>query len=414
MRCSSVLILLLTTLLSNECFAQKVKDRNKRKPDWVDEQPANFIVVCSTGSDMEEAKTKSINNVRERIASSISSSVKSTFTQTTKEEITGADRFWNEGSESKILIETQLAGALSGVSESFANDVYWEKIVTKKLVSFNYCILYPFSRTDLDGFMAQFEINRMKIKRKREELMAEYDNCKTFLELTNLAARVKQEGAAADALYSGVFKSMNSMLSSEIEKLIPRVEREYDSSILVAFYTGSGKRVSVNPTYNALSKVIPYNVTASNCDSLLFNPDELRGRRNVAVTINYQFRNASKTETVYWTPKDLSTKIQIEEISESRFSTDGTIDILFDLSGDEFSELISVNINSAAEYTKLVPADKEVKLKKGSNKLALVLGNVSLNDSRKFVPGQLYDVQLFMLNRNGETTERTFYNIPMK
>lgn len=412
MRYKSVFILLLTLFLSNELFAQKVKDSNKRKPDWVDEQPANFIVVCSMGSDLEEAKTASINNVRERIASSISSSVKSTFTQTTKEEINGTDRFWNEGSESKILIETQLAGALSGVSESFANDIYWEKIVNKKDVSFNYCILYPFSRTDLDGFMAQFEINRMKIKRKREELMTEYDNCKTFLELTNLAARVKQEGAAADALYASVFKSMNSMLSSEIEKLTPRVEREYDTSILVAFYTGSGKRVSVNPTYNALSKVIPYNTTTSNCDSLLFNIDELRGRRNVAVTVNYQFKNSSKTETIYWTPKDLSTKIQIEEISESRFVSEGVIDILFDLSGDEFSELISVNINAASEYSKLLPAEGNNKLKKGSNKLALVLGNP--NEARKFVPGQLYDVQLFLLNRNGETTEKTFYNVLMK
>lgn len=133
MRYKSVFILLLTLFLSNELFAQKVKDSNKRKPDWVDEQPANFIVVCSMGSDLEEAKTASINNVRERIASSISSSVKSTFTQTTKEEINGTDRFWNEGSESKILIETQLAGALSELASPLPMIFIGRKSLTRRM-----------------------------------------------------------------------------------------------------------------------------------------------------------------------------------------------------------------------------------------------------------------------------------------
>ena len=407
------LVLQIGLLSSCSLVAQKVKESSKRKPDWVDEQPTDALVGCFKAADLESAKMGAINNIRERIALSISSSVQSTFTQNTKEVTSGDSRYWNEATESKILIETQLAGALSGVSEAFATDMYWEQLSEDKVESYSYCILYPFTRKQLDDYISQFEINRLKIKRKREELMQEYNNCKTLIEIINLLARVRQEQPSVDPLYGNVYKTFINFLNTESEKIHPRIEREHSSALIVACYTAAGKRVSVNPVYTAFSKVIPYVTTDTNCDSLSLNAVNVAGRRNVALSMEYQYKKVLVEETLYWTPQSAGSRFDVKEISVSKFLSDGIIEFHCDLIGDEFAEIISVGVSDSKGPKKLVPMTNMSKLNKGANLIKLIPNDSSLLGSPIFIAGDLYDLQIRLLNRNGETTDKTIYNVIM-
>lgn len=406
------LLLLLLTLTSTDSFAQKVKGRNKKKPDWVDEPQQNTLVSCATANDLESAKKAAINSIREQIAASISSKVQSTFTQNTREEVAGNTRVWNEETESKTLIETQLAGALSGVSDAFASDLYWEKIKTNKSLSFKCCILYPFSRKELDDFMAQFEINRLKIKHKRETLLQLYNECKTLTDITTLSASVKQELAAADPLFKDVLKAFSEFLRKETDKLTPRIEKENTSSLLVSFLTGSGKRVNVNPVYTVDSNVLRFEQTNDNCDSIIFQPSAFAGRRNIGLTAEYQFKNKPLTETLYWTPA-AAPRLDLDEVSMATFKTEGTIEMRFDISGDAVSELVSVSITDSRGPRKLIPTAGNAACRNGINTIRLAPADPSLQGTEIFVLGRNYDVQAFFKAADGTSKEKTYYNVVM-
>jgi hypothetical protein len=406
--------LLLIALVgsSTVVFAQKVKERNKKKPDWVDEPQPNTLVSCAVANDLESAKKAAINNIREQIASSISSKVQSTFTQNTREEVSGSSRVWNEETESKTLIETQLAGALSGVSDAFASDLYWEKIATGKSISYNCCIQYPFSKKELDDFIAQFEINRLKIKHKRETLLQTYNACKTLTDITTLSAGVKQELAAADPLFKDVLKAFSEFLRKETDKLTPRIEKENTSSLLVSFLTASGKRVSVNPVYTVDSNVLRYEQTNDNCDSVIFQPNTFSGRRNIALTAEYQFKNKPLTETLYWTPA-AAARLDLKEVSMATFKAEGTIVMQFEISGDAVSELVSVSITDSKGPRKLIPAAGNAACRNGVNTIRLAPVDSTLLGTDIFVMGRMYDVQVLFKNSDGTSKEKTYYNVVM-
>jgi hypothetical protein len=393
--------------------AQKVKDRNKKKPGWVDEVPQNTLVACATGNDLEAAKKAAINRVREQIASSISSKVQSTFTQNTKEEVNGSSRVWSEETESKTLIETQLAGALSGVSEAFASDMYWEKLATGKQISFNCCLLYPFSRKELDDFIAQFEINRLKIKQKREGLLQAYGRCKSLNDITTLSATIKQELGSADPLFSDLLKSFSGFLQKELGKPVPRIERENSSSLLVSFLTASGKRITVNPVYTVDASVLRYEPTMSNCDSVLFSSGELAGRRNVALNIEYQFKNKQVVETLYWTPENSAGGINLKDISMAEFKSKGVIELQFDVRGNEIAEVVSVSVIDSRGPRKLVPVAGNAMCRSGQNVMPFIPSDSSLENTEIFDRGRMYDVVFRFNTAGGELKEKTFYSVIM-
>jgi hypothetical protein len=408
-RCFLFVVLGLSTTTA---FTQKVKERNKKKPDWVDEPQQNTLVSCAVEKNLESAKKAAINNIREQIAAAISSKVQSTFTQNTREEVSGSSRVWNEETESKTLIETQLAGALSGISEAFAADLYWEKIATGKSISYNCCIQYPFSKKELDDFMAQFEINRLKIRHKRETLLQTYDACKTLTNITTLNASVKQELAAADPLFKDVLKAFSEFLGKETDKLTPRIEKENTSSLLVSFLTASGKRVSVNPVYTVDSNVLRHEQTSDNCDSIIFQPSAFSGRRNVALAVDFQFKNKPLSEILYWTPA-ATARLDLKEVSMATFKADGTIVMQLEIAGDEVSELISVSITDSKGPRKLIPAAGKAACRNGVNTISLAPVDSTLQGSDIFVLGRMYDVQVLFKNSDGTSKEKTYYNVVM-
>ena len=406
------LLLMLLICSSTAAFAQKVKERNKKKPDWVDDPQPNTLVSCAAANDLESAKKAAINSIREQVAASISSKVQSTFTQNTREEVSGSSRVWNEETESKTLIETQLTGALSGVSDAFASDLYWEKIATGKTISYNCCIQYPFSKKELDDFIAQFEINRLKIKHKRETLLQTYNVCKTLTDITTLSASVRQELAAADPLFKDVLKAFSEFLRKETDKLTPRIEKENASSLIVSFLTGSGKRVSVNPVYSVDSNVLRFEQTDENCDSIIFQPSVFTGRRNIALTAEYQFKNKPLTETLYWTPA-AAARLDLKEVSMATFKAEGTIEMQFDISGDAVSELVSVSITDSRGPRKFIPALGNAACRNGVNTLRLTPVDASLQGTEIFVLGRMYDVQVYFKAADGTSKEKTYYNVVM-
>jgi hypothetical protein len=223
---------------------------------------------------------------------------------------------------------------------------------------------------------------------------------------------VKQELAAADPLFKDVLKAFSEFLRKETDKLTPRIEKENTSSLLVSFLTASGKRVSVNPVYTVDSNVLRYEQTNDNCDSVIFQPNTFSGRRNIALTAEYQFKNKPLTETLYWTPA-AAARLDLKEVSMATFKAEGTIVMQFDISGDAVSELVSVSITDSKGPRKLIPVAGNAACRNGVNTIRLAPVDSTLLGTDIFVMGRMYDVQVLFKNSDGTSKEKTYYNVVM-
>lgn len=403
-------LLILLYSLSIEVYGQKVIDRNQRKPKWVDNTPTDYVVACGESSSLEEAKKIAINNIREKIASAISSNVQSQFVQTTSETSSGSSRVWSEEINSTLNIESQLAGTLSGISESLAKDVFWEKLSSKKVISFRCCILYDFSKKTLQDFIEKNEINRIKIERKKNELISEYENCNSFSDLQKLKSQVKTQLSGNDPLYSKLLESFDLFLKKEIDGIKPAIDQIDAYSINIAFRTTSGKNILTNALYQLEGSILEKHSTAQNIDSILFINPFSEGVKTAKLTIEYSLTAKPKSEEIYFQPVSVKERIKLNSISTRSLDSEKLIHAQIDLLDKGTAILNAIIITGNGVNLELIPLEKSTPLKWGANTLELKSSNQeSLNELKKKL-NRYFDVKLIITNEKGITITKEVYS----
>jgi hypothetical protein len=157
-----LLICAILVALSTVCTAQvKVMEKSTKKtPAWVNGIEKNFLIVSATAGNVEEAKEKILNNLREQIVQAVAVNVQASTDFHVQESVSnGQVRQFLETIGTTIQAKSGNVPFLSRIALSNAVDYYWEKLQDKKTkaVTIVYHVKYPFPAIDLQQLVFEFK-----------------------------------------------------------------------------------------------------------------------------------------------------------------------------------------------------------------------------------------------------------------
>jgi hypothetical protein len=147
---------------STVCAAQvKVIEKSTKKtPAWVNGVEKNFLIVSATAKDVEEAKGKILNSIREQVVHAVAVNVQSSAAVNVQETVLdGKVRQFLETTGTTIQTQSKRVPFLSEIALSNAVDYYWEKLQDKKTkaVTVAYHVKYPFPDIQLQQLVFEFK-----------------------------------------------------------------------------------------------------------------------------------------------------------------------------------------------------------------------------------------------------------------
>ena len=168
-RMRRLLILAVSALfllpLTASAQKEKVVERSdKRKPEWIGRSDADAISVTEVGETLAEASERCMASIRQQIvnavAVNISSTEKMTSRQITRDNLMTVMNDYS----SNLMTEAAKLPYISDIALSNAEEVYWERIYSRKdkTYRYEYSVRYPFTeqtrrqlvdavQTSLDG-----------------------------------------------------------------------------------------------------------------------------------------------------------------------------------------------------------------------------------------------------------------------
>lgn len=190
-----ITLILVLGVLPMLIFAQKkVTEQSGKKPDWVYSTQSGYVIGLGSGSTIEDARDKAMNNVREQITESVAVHVSSVSQDLVREIM--MDNKSEISSEYERLTSTQTGKRdyLKGISPSRIDDSYWEKRKDKKTkaTSYFYAVKYPFNRFDLDALVAEFEKKDAELTKMLERQIAITNNFKSIEELEQCSSSLQK------------------------------------------------------------------------------------------------------------------------------------------------------------------------------------------------------------------------------
>lgn len=175
----------------------KVVEESGKQPAWVSGVKGGFIIGLGTDMEMEKARDKAMNNVREQITESVAVHVSSIAEDVVKEVMAGDESSYLSSFERNTQTETAKRDYLKGISPSRIDEVYWEKRSHKKnnMIEYFYAVKYPFNQLDLQDLVAEFEKKDAELTKLLERQIALSDNFRTIEELEQCASSLEKLAA---------------------------------------------------------------------------------------------------------------------------------------------------------------------------------------------------------------------------
>lgn len=172
----------------------KVIDGSGKQPAWVSGVKGGFIIGLGSDMDMEKARDKAMNNVREQITESVAVHVSSIAEDVVKEVMAGDESSYISSFERNTQTETAKRDYLKGISPSRIDEVYWEKRSHKKgnTIEYFYAVKYPFNQLDLQDLLAEFEKKDAELTKLLERQISLSDNFKTIEELEQCVSSLEK------------------------------------------------------------------------------------------------------------------------------------------------------------------------------------------------------------------------------
>ncbi len=180
-----IVITLLLVVASIVAFSQKnfklVEQSSKEKPDWIYESRMGaYMIQANSAASIEDAQSKVLASLLDRITSSVAVVVTSETTKETDWTVVNDKDTYVENIKASTTLKVAKMPALQGISLSKA-EVYWERYLDKKTKEsyYDYYILYPFSQFELqdliNAYNAQEKAYAEKIDSYRNSLYEKND-----------------------------------------------------------------------------------------------------------------------------------------------------------------------------------------------------------------------------------------------
>lgn len=158
----TIYIILIFLVLFSSIGSAKIKivERSSKKiPEWVNATQKDYIITSAIASQLNDAKEQCFNDIRktiiEAVAQNVKSSSQNTIQQTSIDE--GISQFLDSYT-STFQTEAAKLPYLTGISESKAEDSYWEKRqdTETKEISYLYSVKYPFPSLEVKKLVRKF------------------------------------------------------------------------------------------------------------------------------------------------------------------------------------------------------------------------------------------------------------------
>lgn len=190
-------LLVFFMLFSVESMAKiRVVDKSAKKvPEWVGMTRQDYIITSAISPTLEEAKRQCFDNIRktiiEAVAQNICSLTQSTIQQESMEN--GITHFWDTYS-AQFSTEAAKLPYLNGISESKAEDSYWEKRQDSetKEVTYAYSVKYPFPSLELKKLVQMFQKQDQVMENKLQALETLYDSITSLGEIDKALSDIEE------------------------------------------------------------------------------------------------------------------------------------------------------------------------------------------------------------------------------
>lgn len=229
------LIISLLVLIPNLSFAQKskIEERSAKKaPEWLSTQQSNYLVVEVEAPNLSEARDKAIEEIARRIITSVATNVVHNSSSSAQSQTVNGTL-----SEKELFaFDTKMASArlpfIKGISLTEAKDTYWEKRREDKTnrIFYNFAVLYPFSRYDLDKMRTEFD----KIDGEKSKSLK---NLKAQLNSVSSSAQIEQAVTKLNELKEYFFDDVRR---SEAEGLLANYKQLYKGLTLQSTKPSNG------------------------------------------------------------------------------------------------------------------------------------------------------------------------------
>lgn len=176
----NVPLLILFSLLSLSCFAKiKVVEKSAKKvPEWVNTTRKDYIITSAMAPGLERAKEECFAQIKKMIIDAIAQNVKaSSESRITQESVNDGIQNFLDAYTSSFQTQSANLPYLTGISESKAEDVYWEKRLNTETdeISYLYCVKYPFPSLELKKLIKEFQRRDQEMSDKLEGLKELYN-----------------------------------------------------------------------------------------------------------------------------------------------------------------------------------------------------------------------------------------------
>lgn len=219
--------IIITLLLLLPVFASlaqtRVAERSGRKPGWVNGLEKDYLIVTGTGSSLQDAQNKALNQVRENIVNAVAQNVRAT-----SEMVYEETNFNNNVSVFLDKIATTVTSTsgpvtyLQGVTLSRVEDYYWEKLQDRRSpkVAYNYHIKYPFPEMELQKLVLDFKMRDRQMTNQLEEIL---DGIDAISAIEDIGESIQELRVLAD-YFIDARRDQAQMGISRLRELYKRIE----------------------------------------------------------------------------------------------------------------------------------------------------------------------------------------------
>lgn len=213
---------------------EKVVDESGKRPDWAGGTVPNFIITSGQGSTIEDAKSKAMILVRDRIVNSVAVVVKSSSSIDINESNKNDVYDYLENYSKSTTNKSADQNFVKGVSETRVAAYYWEKILDKKTgkTFYNYYIKYDFPQSEIDKLVAEFEKRDKEMTNRLNAIDSSIDSYTTVEEMISALAELNklkdyfpdQRKNIAESAYAKLSRMINSISAEIVSQELGKLE----------------------------------------------------------------------------------------------------------------------------------------------------------------------------------------------
>lgn len=270
-----------------------IEKSSKDQPDWVHGISKNYLIAEGVGNNHIEAQNDALRLLKERIVSSIATSINSETSIQISEDLINNIARYHENTYTSTKISVDFLNSLNGISLSKAEDYYWEKkLYSGKTYKVHYHIKYPLSKSELDKLISDWDKMDKGLSAELDKLDKDIDETNSVFDLIQYRDKAK----SLIKIFTGVRKTRVQLLELKAEQLLLNLSLEavsHDRGNILLKLNSMGKdfkmqsEVQFNSTCASLfqSKLIGENDFLN----IVYDPDFCYGieKSNFTIFQNY-------------------------------------------------------------------------------------------------------------------------------